>query len=127
MTPQQLNLALAKWDGWTCRNCGNGPDKCTGCDFDDYPSYVIPSYTADLNAVHELEKKLLVHRDNLTKGNIGSKEFADYLTQLSFIIERDDPSMFDIDYGWFAGCIIATALQRCEALARTLGIWEDEQ
>ena len=115
MTPDKLNLALAKWDGWTCRNCGNGPDKCTGCDFDDYPSYVIPSYTADLNAVHELEKKL-TFTQALSYYRIIRDLFAVVLGPKGSVIGVNDFAVLH-----------ATALQRCEALARTLGIWEDEQ
>ena len=111
MDANALNLALAKWDGWTCRNCGNGPDDCTGCDFDDYPDYVLPRYTESLDAVAVLRKKLTSPRDRDT-----------YTFELGELMRKPgcmEATWFDI--------ADATALQHCEALARTLGIWEDEQ
>lgn len=72
----------------------------------------VPSYTTDLNAMHEAEDNLL---------GMNKAEFA---VKLCRIVGRDWPN--GIGGGSFAH-IHATAAQRAEAFLRTLGKWEDDK
>ena len=95
MTPEAQNLAIAEACGWKYLPT-----------HEDYPwdtpdgdeEVSCPSYTIDLNAMHEAEKVL--------KGG----QRADYIDNLSLLVA---PYM-------------ATAAQRARAFLRTLNLWEDE-
>ena len=104
MNDNEINIAIAEACGWKrCEPCAkNGyfrwrtPEN-TGCRVD------LPSYTTDLNAMHEAEKVLT------------AEQFQDYdieLTDQYVLRQSNNP-------------IHATARQRAEAFLRTLGKWKD--
>jgi ABC-type amino acid transport substrate-binding protein len=99
MTPEAQRIALAEWDGY---HYINGQ-------FWVNPKVPIPStppdYLHDLNAVAELEGKLIG-----VKGNYGNTLLYEYQVILGSLCKAP---------------IIATAAQRCEALLRTIGLWKD--
>lgn len=102
MNPEQQRIKLAEWDGWIphphhSRRWKYEEDGKTGwIDEDD-----LPNYPFDLNAVHELEKK--VH----------DEKWISYVKLLAKACEYQK------------GFCHATAAQRCEALLKTLGLWEE--
>lgn len=121
MTPEEQRIALAEWAGWkryiTPLHDADGlvTEKRTmvrwtapGETFQKNPYWSrqeCPDYLNDLNAVHLLEKKLpdghtywkfIGHLDNIVKRDT-----------LPFIADRAN----------------ATAAQRCEALLKTLNLW----
>lgn len=120
MTPEEQRVALAKWAGWQdIYRCGvslsrtkNGAEH--GKRFAgtlDPPSInygreyqEIPDYLNDLNAVHDLEKKLT------------PLQWNDYANKLIQYWEAGGTR--------FAGAIHSTAAQRCEALLKTLNLWK---
>lgn len=119
MTPDRMRVVLAEWDGhkgeWWCPTCQKWvpPYQVTyfekhddswggGCGNPVGPS---PDYSSDLNAVHELEEKLT------------REQLVDYC---NFRLRHASGEGMVEDYKM----ITATALQRCEALLRTLNLWE---
>jgi len=104
MTDQEINIAIAEACGWKrCEPCAkNGyfrwrtPEN-TGCRVD------LPSYTADLNAMHEAEKVLT------------AEQFQDYDSELTdqYVLHQSNNP------------IHATARQRAEAFLRTSGKWKE--
>lgn len=107
MTSEAQRIALAKWMGWTCTNTKYLTGLCPTDNVAKYtaiqiingevPLELIPNYPSDLNACHEVEVKLT---------NEQHKVFSDWLP----ILRKAS----------------ATAAQRCEALCRALGLWEEE-
>lgn len=102
MTEQDINLALAKWAGTQTYHECQCADDCGRM----IPNK-LPAYTTDLNAVHALEEKL-------------SPEQQD--SYCDFILPYDEDRA-GYDEGW--NYLHATAIQRCEALMRTLGLLKD--
>lgn len=116
MTPDQINRKIAEVCGWTfpCKHCAkfgmttqwrNPSD--TGC---VEPSQ-LPNYFGDLNSVAEAEKILT------------DEQFQSYYEQRYWEAAKQTPSADYIKYKriWLS----STAPQRCEALLRTLGLWEE--
>lgn len=108
MTPESQRIALAKWAGWTdIANeeffgaiilKGTCPHlKCT---------QAVPDFLHDLNAVHELEERLSE-----------SDQFKYYWRLLDVVLAKIPVRQLAL--------VSATAVQRCEALLRCLGLWED--
>lgn len=108
MNPAAQRIAIAEACGW--KHCeinhhSTGMFRkgaATGTSPDSERTLHIPSYTTDLNAMHEAEKVL----DAVTQRG----DYWDYL--------------FSLTGGEFEMCH-ATAAQRAEAFLRTLGKWED--
>jgi len=73
------------------------------------PSYVIPSYLTDLNAMHEAEKVL-------------TEEQRIAYSDCTYCIARKAQKETG-KWGW----ISLTAAQRAEAFLRTIGKWEDDK
>lgn len=104
MTPEQQRLALAKWAGFKMcpvhlayECCGNR----------------VPDFLNDLNAVHELMARLDSAQYDGESG----------FTQTLAMVTQGPNAPIN---GWrFRPMQEATAAQRCEALLRTLGLWED--
>lgn len=105
MTPERINVVIAKSLGWRKRRPGlsqwiaphGGAWNST------------PSYTTDLNACAKME-------DHLLELEIHSNRdlWLDYEDDLRSVTRR------------CLGILIkATALQRCEAYLRTIGKWEE--
>lgn len=112
MTPEQQRITLAEWDGYTgCKNVKCAYRKAQHLHKGDwvffpepYSTMRYPDYLNDLNAVHELEKKLT------------EQQGGDYDMHLWLIIKRDKTR----PASWHA-----TAAQRCEALLRTNDLWKE--
>jgi len=68
--------------------------------------FEIPKYFEDLNAVHKLEK-LLTDEQHLA--------FRMNLWDITVVVGEDDV--------WDRHFISATAIQRCEAIGKTLDLW----
>jgi hypothetical protein len=105
MTSQEIRIALAEWDGkWN-----------TGWPNSHSPIYErlkhVPDYPNDLNAVHELEKKL------------DFKQSATYAEHLVFYYR--DQEVVEPYYKLMFMAAHADASQRCEALLRTLNKWKE--
>jgi len=72
---------------------------------------MLPNYLTDLNAIHDVEKKLLfTHRQA-------------YYTELRGICSRGLNHALYVD---MSECIRATAEQKVEALLKALNLWENE-
>lgn len=120
MTNEQIRIAMAEVDGWFIAPKHwkhNGhlypnidtwiPPHYVNWQYDTMPAGTMlgdlpPDYPKDLNAVHEVEKKF---QDN---GAIDSER------------NQYDKWLWGVTAG---RTISATALQRCEAILRTLGKW----
>lgn len=108
MTNEQLNEALAKWAGW---------EKCTcspvckawhlpGCGDVDV-TQPAPDFCNDLNAMATLEVKAPLRYWVILNGYVGA-DVADTFADSCRLL---------------AG---ASARQRAEAMARTVGVWKEE-
>ena len=105
MSPEQQRIAIEKACGWKYKKgytyCPDGTSRTTAG-----PDY--PNYLSDLNACHEMEKRL--DRPNLR---------VNYYNNLSLSwTGRADRG---IPYWWLIH--EATPTQRCEAFLRTLNLW----
>ena len=108
MKPERMRIRLAEWAGW--KKCVCGDVHCGAWfppDSDD-PALDCPDYDYDLNAVRELEEKLL---------KFSQEQPTDALWKEYRICLE----------GICGACLVfhASAFQRCEALCKTLGLWED--
>lgn len=75
-----------------------------------------PDYLNDLNAVHELEKVLTEEQLCV---------YAHYLAQ--FTVNMPAVAWWDQSAAEVAKIAHATAAQRCEAILRTLNLWDDKK
>ncbi len=125
MTPSQINRAMAELDGWktTKRVCGcyepimqhaDGRELCL-C-----PGQL--DYTTDLNAVAQVEARLTTE-----------DELYDYMDKLAYVLTDKTHRKYLVYrfglhclslYGIIRVCI-ASPIQRCEALLRAHGKWEE--
>lgn len=103
MTADEQNRAIAEVCGWRDFMFERHPRGAMGRNCGKLE--VIPSYTSDLNAMHEAEK-LLVH-----------DQWCVYRTRLWKITNDARPAEYDVH---------ATAAQRAEAFLKTLGLWKEE-
>lgn len=103
MKTEQQRIALYTWAGWTHyhEHLWVPPGVI---DFSELDCVYLPDCLNDLNAVHELEKKLT------------PLQWNDYANKLIQYWEAGGTR--------FAGAIHATAAQRCEALLKTLNLWK---
>lgn len=97
MTPEQINIAIAESIGWRHREGGMWycPDGST------VPEDQIPNYTADLNAMHEVVRSIIIKSNQLAEcyaENLSLVATGDYL---------DCPNYLEI-----AHICNATAVQR---------------
>ena len=103
MTDQEINIAIAEAAGWTDvkhrRIWDGSTGKVTEGLMGKYGDtvFVVPSYTTDLNAIHEVEK------------TFSAEEWYSY----DSLIPLRDPQK-----------IHATARQRAEAFLRVKGVWK---
>lgn len=103
MTDQDITIAMAEFDGYVRKN-GHEYIRPDGT---DCLIYDLPDYLIDLNAVHEVEKKFW-------DGDSNEDQWEQYTKWLDIICEREE------------NCSIrASALQRCEAVLRTIGKWKN--
>lgn len=111
MTPEQINKAIAEFEGWKLRSHGGWSRNGDLLNIVKNP----PDYFNDLNAVHRAIEKLSLF------DRIG------WPMELRKIILRDNggrehPDIGKLDDTHFYN---ATAPQRCQALLRTIGKWEE--
>jgi len=98
MNDNEINIAIAEACGWVAMP--DGPDYLPP---GSLKTQMVPSYTTDLNAMHEAERVLPAkHWDRYTQ----------WMAELAGGTRR------------FVVCH-ATAAQRAEAFLRTLGKWKD--
>lgn len=116
MTTESQRIAIAELQGWSEITCGPF-GQCYGtAPFDSMMDdrqigMPVPSYTSDLNAMHEAEKVLWEMEPVF----------------LSAYCERLMKSRYPNEWGMAWGYIHATAAQRAEAFLRTLGRWKDDK
>lgn len=116
MKPEQQRIKLAEWRGWTdCRIIGSSrwfgipPGQINKGD--NYR--LIPDYPLDLNAVHELRGKLPMTRQEQCAKNL-----------IQIVLETKEVGTPATLLGCFM-VAAASAEQWCEAILRTLNLWED--
>lgn len=110
MTKEQINIAIAEALGWRHREGGMWycPDGST------VPETLIPNYTTDLNAMHEVENQIAASLEDTYEFWLRDLTKTSALAiRRSFIGE-----CFDLAH--------ATALQRAEAYLRTIGKWNEK-
>lgn len=122
MTTQDQRIALAEWDGWNSYKCGASsvapgkwrlvppnPKQLVAELFETREEAFVeytPDYPSDLNAVHELEKKLT------------EQQRLFYMRKL--IQDESVDDAFHVTNGMVWDMTHANAAQRCEALCRML-------
>lgn len=110
MTPEQQRIALYTWAGWSHYHEDLWvPPGIT--DFSELDCDCLPDCLNDLNAVHELEKKLT------------DTQYVQWALALNELWLRDNPYSIPNRIGIFRSAS-ATAAQRCEALLKTLNLWK---
>ena len=102
MTDKEINSAIAEACGWVAMP--DGPDYLPP---GSLKTQMVPSYTTDLNAMHEAEKILSRGEGYNQRGGFGL-----YKTALAEVCDEQHP-------------IDAAARQRAEAFLRTLGKWKE--
>lgn len=122
MTPEQINIAIAEFCGWEMELCVSPLDKTTSLRLWKSPSHLrlqasIPNYYGDLNAIHEAEIHI-----------IKTGQWENYKTWL-WMVHTKSTSLVEAVTKEIRGddVIHADAPQRCEALLRTTGKWEEKQ
>lgn len=124
MTPEKQQLAIAEWVGWSRIEMSSGnissgkqllgnwvsklygtPPEDKDKQLDDQRFQLVPDYLNDLNAIHEVEKKL------------GDKA---YLYTIHLIRVLHWSAKTDATFV----LIHATAAQRCNAMCHALGLWK---
>jgi hypothetical protein len=100
MTPERMRVKLAEWAGYSPCPC-----KIDGC------TYGIPDYPSDLDAVRELERRL------------GGDQMFLYYQEIYWLVESIRSA--GPEYPAQHYLLHTSAPQRCEALLKTLGLWED--
>lgn len=125
MTPEQIRILIAEHEGW--KLCDEEIVKPDGtvidCEFltEEAVDQSWPNWPNNLNAVHEVEEALAVDEDLW-------KQYVVFLGGICY--ESLTPHLRTAwhDSEQFADWVFcrATALQRCEALLRTWGLWREE-
>lgn len=118
MTPQEINIAIAESVGWVFAEMEepSGSKWNAWLDPNGEIRIDIPSYTVDLNAIHEIEESILK----------ASKDW-NYTLNLGDVVRPEiyDPKdCFWKSTTWTWRVVNANALQRCEAYLRTIGKWK---
>ena len=123
MKPERMREKLAEWVGW--RRCVEY-DFDVYCSLHDQPVYrttmfeldgdirdvsELPNYTSELNAMRTLERRL-----------DGDQMFK-YYQEIYWLVEGLRSA--GPEYPAQHYLLHASAPQRCEALLKTLGLWED--
>ena len=106
MNDNEINIAIAEACGWKYSEKFDHWEKdgqVAFCDGNSLHYRQLPSYTADLNAMHEAEKVLT------------AEQFQDYDSELTdqYVLHQSNNP------------IHATARQRAEAFLRTSGKWKE--
>lgn len=107
MTPQEINVAIARACGWTIEDSPQG----NAWHHDGICSEVAPpDYHSSLDAMHEAEKCLT------------DEQWGDYVSILEWVIGIEGQSSRTRKIK----AIHATAPQRAEAFLRTIGKWSEQ-
>lgn len=115
MTKERMRVVIAEWMGWKSERDPYYIDRLRWRSPDGayYGTCDLPDFPNDLNAIHEAEKGLDEHDADT---NIPIQE-ANWRSRYSIALVRITNKSNPFD---------ATALQRCEALLRTIGRWEED-
>ena len=106
MTPEEINIAIAKSLGWH-GNIKNIDDVVFGRPSNTTDRYIpIPDYHSSLDACAEFE------------ATMDKQEQSDYICALGGLCQ--EPDLDD-----WAGVCFATAPQRCEAYLKLKGLWKE--
>lgn len=112
MTDQEINVAIAEFEGWERRASGkwskNGDLLHVISD--------VPNYCADLNAIHEAEKKLIPELLSI---------YASYLFDLATSLRIGNGKTFCMSGETLVRVTTLTAKQRAIALLKTIGKWRE--
>ena len=96
-------------------NWANKDEWITAPDGTSQYRYPLPDYPSDLNAVRELEARLT------------DRQHADYRGRLATVVtNRDDTALRLMSQSEYRAWFSASAVQRCEALCKTLGLREGD-
>lgn len=118
MSPEAQRIAIAKACGWKwLRTVTNQQGESwdayqRGDEIGSVFTGTLPNYPADLNAMHEAEKAVILISDELT---------VKYFNALSCFAGPNSRSIQDS-----AKIFCATAAQRAEAFLKCLGLWMEE-
>ena len=126
MTPEEQRIELAKLDGWKTPDDPEVMKLKVGWVMPEKwwmdPKGVLqfqhsmPDYLNDLNAVHELEKKLF--------DNASMDERSLWLDTLAVCCNwPDTKNAADLKFEVQYRCARATATQHCEAILKVKGLW----
>jgi hypothetical protein len=124
MTDEEIKITIAEFDGWKYNGLGPvGTLHSPNCSCFDGKECTMPDYLNDLNAIHEVEKKL----------KIGQAIECLKRLQEILIVEGNAPrlrealnsSSIDKLYHTIAFFVYATARQRSIAIVKTIGKWKD--
>ena len=99
MTLEKQRIRIGELDGWYPTPTGYWTKNANGWPSPENPESELPNYPEDLNAMHEVEKKLVMGEQSIT-----------YLMWLG-----------KLSCPWHA-----TAKQRAKAFLKTFNLWEDE-
>lgn len=121
MTPEKINQVIAtELMGWEdCKDSYGIETRYRGTPSEVSVRVPVPNYYTDLNAVHEAALKL------------SPADWYDYTRALRKIVKRDCGNKKEFCYIDEQYCIAdiwfyeATAPQRCEAILKTIGKWEE--
>jgi hypothetical protein len=122
--PDAQQIAIAEACGWSEEDARRG-FKTRSVVIDGVRGNQIceqmPDYLNDLNAMHEVEKKLIGLLVPPTRTHV----FDDYIGNLYRVVNNLKPDAYyhwsDIDHS----TVVASAPQRCEAFLRTLNLWKE--
>ena len=118
MSPEKQRIAIATACGWTDirrQNLYRGDRDLYGTKLIGAEKHRnrLPDYLADLNACHEMEKRLDYEQ---------CEAFSNTVADIVQAANREK----DYAFPWSFARIHATAAERCEAFLRVMGLWEDE-
>lgn len=117
MTKERMRVVIAEWMGF--EKCQHPlANNCT-CNGEITPLMIhptsraqefVPNYPEDLNTIHEAERRMNINQ---------LAQYADELDKICVPVHICPLTHWE-------AVIMSTALQRCEALIRTIGRWEDD-
>lgn len=111
MTPQQINEAIAKEQGWKHSPIHNTWYPPWLHPMSNVLAHTLPNYYNDLNAMHEVEKTLT------------DEEYQDLFENLYLAACRTTGP--EDTYKYKRAWVSATAAQRAEAYLKVKGLWNE--
>lgn len=113
-TDTEINIAIAEACGWEKQVCAEiwwNPQKGKYATVNE-----LPSYTIDLNAMHEAEKELKWEQ---------RKQYHDILADVAGFSYCEADTQEETELNWNCRICHATTSQRAEAFLRTIGKWKE--